>query len=102
MIERINPFQYGAFGHYSQGVKIDLGTKVMILVAGQLAPVSYTHLDVYKRQMVDGREAPQGQHQGYGDEDDPRPHGGVMPPAPSTNEGQRQPGQRQKGNVLAE
>lgn len=37
MIERINPFQYGAFGHYSQGVKIDLGTKVMVLVAGQLA-----------------------------------------------------------------
>jgi len=37
MIERINPFQYSAFGHYSQGVKIDLGTKVMILVAGQLA-----------------------------------------------------------------
>ena len=37
MIERINPFQYSTFGHYSQGVKIDLGTKVMILVAGQLA-----------------------------------------------------------------
>ena len=37
MIERINPFQYGSFGHYSQGVKIDLGTKVMILVVGQLA-----------------------------------------------------------------
>ena len=37
MIERINPFQYSMFGHYSQGVKIDLGTKVMILVAGQLA-----------------------------------------------------------------
>ena len=37
MIERINPFQYSAFGHYSQGVKIDLETKVMILVAGQLA-----------------------------------------------------------------
>lgn len=37
MIERINPFKYGAFGHYSQGVKVDLGTKTMILVAGQLA-----------------------------------------------------------------
>ena len=37
MIERINPFQYSTFGHYSQGVKIDLGTNVMILVAGQLA-----------------------------------------------------------------
>ena len=37
MIERLNPFQYGSFSHYSQGVKIDLGTKVMILVAGQLA-----------------------------------------------------------------
>jgi 2-iminobutanoate/2-iminopropanoate deaminase len=37
VIERINPFQYGSFGYYSQGVKIDLGTKVMILVAGQLA-----------------------------------------------------------------
>lgn len=37
MIERLNPFQYSAFGHYSQGVKIDLGSKVMILVAGQLA-----------------------------------------------------------------
>jgi 2-iminobutanoate/2-iminopropanoate deaminase len=37
MIERINPFQFSAFGHYSQGVKIDLGTKTMILVAGQLA-----------------------------------------------------------------
>jgi len=37
MIERINPFNYSTFGYYSQGVKIDLGTKVMILVAGQLA-----------------------------------------------------------------
>ena len=37
MIERINPFQFSTFGYYSQGVKIDLGTKTMILVAGQLA-----------------------------------------------------------------
>lgn len=37
MIERINPFQHGAFGHYSQGVKIDLGAKTMVLVAGQIA-----------------------------------------------------------------
>jgi 2-iminobutanoate/2-iminopropanoate deaminase len=37
MIERINPFQFNTFGYYSQGVKIDLGTKTMILVAGQLA-----------------------------------------------------------------
>src|SRR5688572_5631949 len=37
MIERINPFQFSSFGYYSQGVKIDLGTKTMILVAGQLA-----------------------------------------------------------------
>ncbi|HMQ55358.1 MAG TPA: Rid family hydrolase [Anaerolineae bacterium] len=37
MIERINPFQHGAFGYYSQGVKIDLGPKTMILVAGQIA-----------------------------------------------------------------
>jgi 2-iminobutanoate/2-iminopropanoate deaminase len=37
MIERINPFKIGSFGYYSQGVKIDLGTKTMILVAGQLA-----------------------------------------------------------------
>jgi 2-iminobutanoate/2-iminopropanoate deaminase len=37
MIERINPFQFKSFGYYSQAVKIDLGTKTMILVAGQLA-----------------------------------------------------------------
>lgn len=37
MIERINPFQFASFGHYSQGVKIDLGVKTMVLVAGQLA-----------------------------------------------------------------
>ncbi len=37
MIERINPFQLSSFGYYSQAVKIDLGTKTMILVAGQLA-----------------------------------------------------------------
>ena len=37
MIERLNPFQYGSFGHYSQAVKIDLGSKTMVLVAGQLA-----------------------------------------------------------------
>ena len=37
MIERLNPFQFNSFGHYSQAVKIDLGTKTMILVAGQLA-----------------------------------------------------------------
>lgn len=37
MIERINPFEFSTFGYYSQGVKIDLGTKTMILVAGQLA-----------------------------------------------------------------
>ena len=37
MIERINPFQFNAFGHYSQGVKVDLGTKTMVLVAGQIA-----------------------------------------------------------------
>ena len=37
MIERINPFKINTFGHYSQAVKIDLGTKTMILVAGQIA-----------------------------------------------------------------
>jgi 2-iminobutanoate/2-iminopropanoate deaminase len=37
MIERINPFQFSSFGYYSQAVKIDLGSKTMILVAGQLA-----------------------------------------------------------------
>ena len=37
MIERLNPFQFSTFGHYSQGVKIDLGPKTMILTAGQLA-----------------------------------------------------------------
>ncbi len=37
MIERINPFQFNTFGYYSQAVKIDLGPKTMILVAGQLA-----------------------------------------------------------------
>lgn len=37
MIERINPFQLSAFGYYSQAVKIDLGLKTMILVAGQIA-----------------------------------------------------------------
>jgi len=37
VIERINPFKFNAFGHYSQGVKIDLGTKTMVLVAGQIA-----------------------------------------------------------------
>ena len=37
MVEQLNPFQFGAFGHYSQGIKIDLGTKTMILTAGQLA-----------------------------------------------------------------
>ncbi|MBP8002912.1 MAG: hypothetical protein KA314_25190 [Chloroflexi bacterium] len=37
MIDRINPFQFNIFGYYSQAVKIDLGTKTMILVAGQLA-----------------------------------------------------------------
>ena len=37
MIERINPFKINTLGHYSQGVKIDLGAKTMVLVAGQLA-----------------------------------------------------------------
>jgi enamine deaminase RidA (YjgF/YER057c/UK114 family) len=37
MIERINPFQFSSFGHYSQGVKSDLGPKTMVLVAGQIA-----------------------------------------------------------------
>lgn len=37
MIERINPFKINTFGHYSQAVKIDFGTKTMILVAGQIA-----------------------------------------------------------------
>jgi reactive intermediate/imine deaminase len=37
MIERINPFRINTFGHYSQAVKIDLGTKTMVLVAGQIA-----------------------------------------------------------------
>jgi len=37
MIEKINPFNFDAFGHYSQGVKVDLGNKTMVLVAGQLA-----------------------------------------------------------------
>ena len=37
MIERINPFKISTFGHYSQAVKIDLGTKTMVLVAGQIA-----------------------------------------------------------------
>ena len=37
MNERLNPFGFSAFGHYSQGVTIDLGTKTMILTAGQIA-----------------------------------------------------------------
>ena len=37
MAERLNPFGFNAFGHYSQGVKIDLGTKTMIITAGQIA-----------------------------------------------------------------
>jgi len=37
MIEKINPFNFNTFGHYSQGVKVDLGNKTMIFVAGQLA-----------------------------------------------------------------
>ena len=37
MIERINPFEFDSFGHYSQAVKIDLGTKTIIQTAGQLA-----------------------------------------------------------------
>ncbi len=37
MTERLNPFSFGSFGHYSQGTKIDLGTKTMIITAGQLA-----------------------------------------------------------------
>lgn len=36
-IERLNPFSFGSFGYYSQGVKIDLGTKTMIITAGQIA-----------------------------------------------------------------
>jgi hypothetical protein len=34
MVERLNPFQFGSFGYYSQGMKIDLGPKTMILTAG--------------------------------------------------------------------
>ena len=30
MTERLNPFGFSAFGHYSQGVKIDLGTKTIV------------------------------------------------------------------------
>jgi 2-iminobutanoate/2-iminopropanoate deaminase len=37
MAERLNPFGFNAFGHYSQGVKIDLGTKILIITAGQIA-----------------------------------------------------------------
>ena len=37
MAERLNPFGFNAFGYYSQGVKIDLGTKAMIITAGQIA-----------------------------------------------------------------
>jgi 2-iminobutanoate/2-iminopropanoate deaminase len=37
VIERINFFKINTFGHYSQAVKIDLGTKTMIIVAGQIA-----------------------------------------------------------------
>ena len=37
MIERLNPFSFGSFGYYSQGMKINLGTKTMILTAGQIA-----------------------------------------------------------------
>ena len=37
MTERLNPFSFGAFGYYSQGVKIDLGTKTMIITARQIA-----------------------------------------------------------------
>lgn len=37
MIEKINPQSIKTFGAYSQGIKIDLGSKTMILVAGQIA-----------------------------------------------------------------
>ena len=37
MIEKINPPNIRTFGAYSQGIKIDLGRRTMILVAGQLA-----------------------------------------------------------------
>lgn len=37
MTEHLNPFGFSVFGHYSQGVMIDLGTKTMIITAGQIA-----------------------------------------------------------------
>jgi 2-iminobutanoate/2-iminopropanoate deaminase len=37
MTERLNPFGFNAFGHYSQGIKINLGNKTMVLTAGQIA-----------------------------------------------------------------
>jgi 2-iminobutanoate/2-iminopropanoate deaminase len=37
MIERINPPGIKTFGAYSQAIKIDLGSKTMILLAGQIA-----------------------------------------------------------------
>lgn len=36
-VEKLNPFSFGSFGYYSQGVKIDLGTKTIIITAGQIA-----------------------------------------------------------------
>lgn len=36
-VEKLNPFSFGSFGYYSQGMKIDLGTKTMIITAGQIA-----------------------------------------------------------------
>ena len=37
MTERLNPFGFNAFGHYSQGIKINLGDKTMVITAGQIA-----------------------------------------------------------------
>ena len=36
-VERLNPFSFGSFGYYSQGVKVDLGTKTLVITAGQIA-----------------------------------------------------------------
>ena len=36
-VEKLNPFSFGSFGYYSQGMKIDLGTKTLIITAGQIA-----------------------------------------------------------------
>ena len=52
LITEYNPFHNGHLYHIERARELTGADRVVIVMSGDYVPVSYTHLDVYKRQIL--------------------------------------------------